>query len=120
MNLTELLEEENYVLIKQNQYLNFDTIQLLQDRILLLYPQLTSNEFSQICQNLVDCLSSLISIYKIIPSTIKQIGVESVVHGKREMFYFAITKIENKMINNTNGEKKYEVEFDLDKCFMII
>jgi hypothetical protein len=70
--------------------------------------------------NLVDCLSSLISTFKIIPLTIKQIGVESIVQGKKETFYFTLTKIEKKLINNTNGEKKYEVEFDLDKCFMII
>lgn len=120
MKLTELLEEESCILIKQNPYFNFQTTQLLRERTLFLHPQLTCDEFNQICQNLTDCLYSLISIFENIPLTIKQIGVESIVRSKRETFYFSLTKIENKLISDTNPERKYEVEFDLDKCFVIM
>jgi hypothetical protein len=67
----------------------------------------------------VACLSSLISIFKSIPLTIKQIGVESIVQGKQENFYFHLYKIKLNELSGLIIENEYGLELDVDNCLIL-
>lgn len=115
MNNFEKLEENSLIIFEQNQFFSDETTQLLHQQLLVLYPQINEKEFNQIIQNVVDCLSSLISIFKTIPLKIRQIGVESLVQGKQEVFYFQIDRIERNGFAEVLAKNEYCIEFDVNK-----
>lgn len=112
MRKTKPLEKESQTIHKPNQLLNTETTQLLYEKILVSHPELNDKEFNQIIKNIEDCLSSLTFLFKSIPSTIRQIGVESNVHGKQKNFYFQLSKIETDEFVELLAKDKYRIEFD--------
>lgn len=119
MRKNELYQEESSIIFEQNQFFSDETTHLLHQQFLASYPQLNEKEFNQIIQNVVDCLSALISIFKNIPLKIRQIGVESIVQGELKTFYFQLSKIKLSELSGLIVENEYSIEFDIDNCITL-